>query len=132
MFFFYRTVDHQGNERSAGEAYNEASSRYQDAKSQAQDAKTQAKSEAQSQADQQGGKQGIKDQLIGHAKEVVNSDDPKAAARSKANQAKGAVDERTPDRSEMDGQIDQNTPEGRNAKEKMKNAIPDEHRERVS
>lgn len=123
-----KTVDQHGNERSAGDAYNEASSRANEAKDQARSQKEQAKGEARSQYDQEGGKGGIKEQLRSHAEDIRQSDHPVDAARYKKeearNQARGAANENTP--YDNRGEAKQDT------KNKALNAIPDRQREQAS
>lgn len=123
-----KTVDHHGNERAAGDAYNEASSRANEAKDQAYNQKEQAKGAANDQYNQQGGQGGIKDQLRSHAEDVRQSDHPLDAARHKKeeakNQARGAADENT--------SYDNRGEAKQDARNKALNAIPDRQREQAS
>jgi hypothetical protein len=112
-----RVVDHQGNSRSAGDAYNQA----KDAKNQAQDKARGMKGDA-------------KNQASSHAGDMDSARDPNAsfseqkdqltgAAQSKANEA----NQNTPD---MDQ--DQAKDQARGKVNDLKNRIPEEHRQKVS
>ncbi|ORX38560.1 hypothetical protein BD324DRAFT_578011 [Kockovaella imperatae] len=114
-----------GQQMSAGEAYQKA-----------QDAKEQAKSQAQDAANQaSANKDSLLDQAKSHASDVASQRDPNAslstqkeqlknAASNKADQASNQADANTPDRDEVEGQA-------RNKMQQLKEKIPEEHRQKV-
>lgn len=122
-------VGTDGQERSAGQAYNEASSKYQDTKNQAYGAKENAKGEAQAQT---GGSQGLKEMAKSHAEDIRRSDHPLDTARAKKEEGKAEArnqyEQQTPDDVRRDAE---NTDRG-DVKNKALNAIPDKHREKAS
>ncbi|KAJ9126120.1 hypothetical protein QFC24_002393 [Naganishia onofrii] len=123
-----KTVDHHGNERAAGDAYNEASNRAGEAKEQARAQKEDAKGAAQDQYQSQGGAGGLKEQARSHANDVAHSSNPLEAARYKKeeakNQARGTADRNT--------DYDNRGEAKQDAKNKALNAVPDDVRNKAS
>jgi hypothetical protein len=119
-----KVVGTDGRERTAQEAKNEAAEKKEQAKEQAREKKDQAANEAQNRT---GGTGGLKEKFKEHAEDIRTSGHPIDTARAKKDEAKhegrrarDEADERTPNQ------------DGQNAKDKALNAIPDQHREKVS
>ena len=111
-------TDHQGNTRSAGEAYDQA----QQKKQEAQQAKEQNKGEA-------------KEQLKSHAQDLDSSRDPNASLSQQKDQVLGRADEK---RSAAESETNRNAPDSEEAKqqargkaEELKNRIPEERRQQM-
>jgi hypothetical protein len=110
-----RVTDHEGNTRSAGQAYDQA----QQKKQEAQQQKEQHKGEA-------------KDQLKSHAQDLNQSRDPNASLSEQKDQVLGRADQK---RSAAESETNQNAPSGEEARGKayeLKNRIPEERRQQVS
>lgn len=104
-----QVTDHQGNTRTAGETAEIAKQKYNEAQQQKEQLKQQAADTAKS-----------------HANDVANSSDPAAAARAKADQAQGQAQNAQNNFDQEGAKQD-----ARNAKDKVLNKIPDEHREKL-
>lgn len=109
-----RVTDHEGNTRSAGQAYDQAQQKKQELQQQKEETKGDAKS-----------------QLKSHAQDLNNSRDPNASLSEQKDQLAGRADEK---RSAAESETNRNAPsqdQARNKAEELKQRIPEEHREKV-
>lgn len=121
-----------GKERSAGQAANEASEKYNQAKSEGRSQANQAENEAQNRT---GGAGNLKQQAMhgamGHAKDVAHSDDPMGTAQRKKDDAKYHAHRAADEADSRAGEHGQPR-NAQDAKNRVKESIPDEHREKMS
>ncbi|KAK4689510.1 hypothetical protein P7C73_g600, partial [Tremellales sp. Uapishka_1] len=104
-----KTIDQDGNERTASEAKEEAKSAAQEKKQQAQDAKESAKSQAKD-----------------HANDMNNNRDPNASFSEQKDQLASRAQDKAPD---VDGDDAKGQAKGK--LNDLKSKIPDEHKEKV-
>jgi hypothetical protein len=119
-----RVTDHQGNTRSAGDAYDQAQQKKQEAQQQKEEAKGSAK-----------------DQMKSHAQDLNNNRDPNASLSQQKDQVLSRADDkrseaeseanRQSNRSDMPNDSEDAKKQARNKAEQLKQRIPEEHREKL-
>jgi hypothetical protein len=127
-----KVVGTDGQERSAQGAVHEAREKKEQAKDQAYQAKDQAHGEAQNRT---GGTGNLKEQAKSHMEDIRTSGHPIDTARAKKDEAQYEAREKKDEaRSEANQRSgDRDVPQNaQQAKDKALNAIPDQHREKMS
>lgn len=127
-----KVVGTDGQERSAQGAVHEAREKKDEARNQAQEKKDQARGEAENRT---GGTGGLKEQAKSHMEDIRTSGHPIDTARAKKDEAKHEAHEKKEqgrqEANQRSGEHD--TPQNaQDAKNRALNAIPDQHREKMS
>lgn len=119
-----RVTDHQGNTRSAGDAYDQAQQKKQELQQQKEEAKGSAKEQAKSHAQDLDNNRDPNASLSQQKDQVLSrADDKRSAAESEAN--------RQSNRSDMPNDSEDAKNQARNKAEQLKQRIPEEHREKL-
>jgi hypothetical protein len=119
-----RVTDHQGNTRSAGDAYDQAQQKKQEAQQKKEETKGSAK-----------------EQIKSHAQDLNNNRDPNASLSQQKDQVLSRADDkrseaeseanRQSNRSDMPNDSEDAKKQARNKAEQLKQRIPEEHREKL-